>query len=201
MMRRLYAGLLGLVLLAVPALAQDASSSTDQLHDELRALAVTMETALNGGDVDALLAHVHPEVVFTTMNGDVVRGPEAIRLYFEKMMTGPDRVVESVSVDFEPDDLSVLHGDDMAIAFGTSADHYELTAGTTFDVSPRWSGTMVRQDGRWLIASFHYSTNMFDNPVLDAQRTLLSLVLGGGGLLLAILAFFIGKRIGSKRAG
>lgn len=173
--------------------AELSESQAEALHQELRELRATMERALNERDLDSIVANVTDDVLFTTMNGDVVRGPDAIREYFEKMLSGPDAVVETVTSSFEADDLSLLVEDDVAIAFGHSKDQYVLTNGMDFEVSARWSATMIRRDERWLIANFHYSTNMFDNPVLDAQRaTLIKGFLAVGAVLL-IAGFFIGR--------
>ncbi len=198
--------LLSLVCLT-PAVAQDAppgaspTTPTDaQLHDELRAVRADMERALNERDLDALLSHLDPEVVFTTMNGDVARGPEAIRAYFLRMLEGPAAVVKAVRSSFEADDLSILHGRDTAIAYGRSSDHYTLNDGSVFDVEARWSSTLLRKDGRWKIASFHYSTNMFDNPILGAQRRVL--LLGGAAAAAAcgLVALLVGRALGKRAA-
>ena len=166
-----------------------------QAHEGLRELRRTMEAALNKGDIDGILAHVDERVVFTTMNGDVARGKDGIRQYYEKMMQGPDRVVQSVTSSFEADDLSLLHGDNMAIAFGHSKDHYVLTSGKAFDINARWSGTMLRRDdGQWNIASFHYSGNIFDNPILNEQRRLLIIAVVVIALIVGALGFWAGRR-------
>jgi uncharacterized protein (TIGR02246 family) len=166
----------------------------DEAHAGLRQLQATMEKALNSGDVETILANVDDNVVFTTMNDDVARGKKGIREYFEKMMKGPERVVDSVTTHFEPDDLSILHGNDTAIAFGHAHDHYVLTNGRAFDITARWSGTMLRRDGKWIVASFHYSTNVFDNPILTAQRRLLIGVGAAIAVLAAGVAFWLGRR-------
>jgi uncharacterized protein (TIGR02246 family) len=190
-----------LVCFAAVASAQDSGigdlseSRVEALHEELRGLRATMERALNERDLDTIVANVTNDVLFTTMNGDVVRGPEEIREYFEKMLSGPDAVVESVTSSFEADDLSLLLEDDVAIAFGYSDDQYVLRNGMDFRVRARWSATMVRRDERWLIANFHYSTNMFDNPVLDAQRATLI----KGSVLVAVVVLLVGFFVGRAR--
>ena len=175
-------------------------------HDELRALKARMEEALNARDLDALLSNVTDDVVFTTMNGDVVRGPDEVRAYFARMMEGEDKVVESLTASFEADDLSILVRSDVAIAFGSTADQYELSDGTTMDIAARWTATLVREpgegdeDGAWKVQAFHYSTNMFDNPVLDAQRSVLVMIMILGGLFVFGIAFWLGRKLG-LRAG
>lgn len=213
-----------LALLALPALAQEpapdpaaaaaeteaaAAAETavpeaptpDQLHDELRALRVAMETALNDRDLDALVAHVTGDVVFTTMNNDVVAGPDGIRDYFDKMLEGPDRVVDSVTSHFEADALSTLVEDDVAIAVGKSHDRYRLRGGREFEIEGRWTATMVRRDGRWLVAAFHYSTNVFDNPILAAQRKAATWIAVGLGVAMLIVGLLLGRFLARRRAG
>lgn len=176
-----------------PTVVPDAKS-IETTHEELRALKATMETAINNNDIDTLLANVEDEVVFTTMNSDVVVGKDAIRAYFNKMSVGPDRVVDKVTTRFIPDAKSILYGDDIAIAYGHTDDHYVLRNGTEFNVNARWSTTMRRSDGQWRVASFHYSVNMFDNPILAAQRKLLVGIALVGSLLLAAVGYWLGSR-------
>lgn len=169
---------------------QTPEPDLELVHNELRNLRDVMTKALNQRDLDTLVAHVHPDVVFTTMNGDVCRGREAIRDYFRTMLEGPDHIVEQVTVAFEVDELTRLYGDDMGIAFGASADHYQLTDGMELDIAGRWTCTMVRSDGQWLIAAFHYSANLFDNPILQQTKRwiLRAAVLAGVvGLILGLL--------------
>ena len=170
----------------------------EQLHDGLRALKATMEKALNAMDIETVVNNVTEDVVFTTMNGDVARGRDGIKKYFETMMKGPNPRVTSVRAKFEADDLSHLYGNDVAVSFGSSKDQYTLASGESLAVDARWSGTMVRRDGRWLIANFHYSTNMFDNPVLQAQRKLLLIGAAAASVIAALLAFFVGRARGRK---
>lgn len=185
---------------AIPTFAQTTGGTTplpdeiEKVHNELRALKATMERALNANDIDTIVANVTDDVIFTTMNGDVARGPAAIRKYFETMMKGDNPRVRKVTAAFEVEDLSNLYGLDFAVAFGSSKDQYELAGGESFEVAARWSATMVRRDGKWRIANFHYSTNMFDNPILNAQRKYLLSVAATASAVLAIAGFWAGRR-------
>jgi uncharacterized protein (TIGR02246 family) len=199
--------LLGVVVLAATltsgnVLAQSVpadAATTETMHKGLRDLKATMQRALSEMDLNTLLANVTEDVVFTTMNGDVALGREGIKKYFDTMMKGPKRVVSSINANFEADDLSHLYGSDVAVAWGSSKDRYQMAVGGALDVNARWSGTMVRRDGKWLIANFHYSTNMFDNPALDSQRKIFSIAGLVGGLALAIAAFWLGSVRGRRR--
>jgi uncharacterized protein (TIGR02246 family) len=187
---------------AAPAAAPPASfeqpAKDAAVHDELRALQAAMEEALNKRDLDGMLAHVDERVAFTAMNAETGYGKQHIRNYFDRMMNGPDRIVENIKVDFVPDQLATFYGPDVAVSAGNAASHYELTNGMKFDIDARWTGTLVRKDGRWLVGAFHYSANVFKNPILEQQRKYLLMAGGGLALVLAVIAFFIGRRSGRK---
>lgn len=190
-----------LLLMATTVAAQQPTNvATDEAtHNALRQLKTEMETALNNRDLDEIVANVDPNVVFTTMNGDVCRGPEQIRAYFHKMLEGPGHIVKNVKVSFEVDQLTTLYGGDTGVAYGSSKDHYELTNGSTFDISGRWTCTMVKNGDRWVIAAFHYSANVFDNPVLDRMKKLMMLGIAAAAVLALLIGIGIG-RLTKRRA-
>ena len=51
-----------------------------------------------------------------------------------------------------------------------------------------------RHDESWKIVNFHYSVNMFDNPVVDKAMGKIAMI-GSGALVLGLLiGFFLGRR-------
>ena len=193
-MKRLLPILL-LISVMTPLTAQEPDA---EVHNALRQLKATMTKALNERDLDTIVANVDPNVVFTTMNGDVCRGPAQIRAYFDKMLTAPGHIVKNVTVSFEADALTTLYGGDTGVAIGSSKDHYELTNGETFDINGRWTCTMVRNGDRWVIAAFHYSANVFENPIVDGYRKAIWMV-GAGAALVALLLGLVFGRVLFKR--
>ena len=195
-MKKLMLLLLVLLVLTAPLHAQ--SVADEPAHQALRKLKATMEQALNARDLDTIVANVDQNVVFTTMNGDVCRGAGAIRNYFHRMLTAPGHVVKDVKVSFAVDELTTLYGGDTGVAYGSSNDQYVLTNGDTFNIHGRWSCTMVRNGDRWVIASFHYSTDVFENPIVGRLKTAImqaGVAAGLGGLVLgAVAAWLIGRR-------
>jgi uncharacterized protein (TIGR02246 family) len=194
-MKRLLSLLILFAIIPVQAQEQDAAT-----HNALRQLKATMEKALNERDLDTIVANVDPHVVFTTMNGDVCRGPEEIRAYFAKMLTAPGHIVKDVKVSFDVDALTTLYGGDTGIALGSSKDHYELTNGDTFDIQGRWTCTMVKNNDRWLIAAFHYSANVFSNPILDRYTKAMWMVGIGAAVVALIVGLLLGRMLKKKPA-
>lgn len=177
-------------LLAAAGLAQEKAAE-DPAHDALRKLRKDLTEAVNKADIQAVLSHCTPNVILTAQNAEVSRGRDGVKAYFDKMMTGPQKRVQSFTVAPEPEDLSVLYGGATAVAFGHSADHYVLTDGSDFTVNSRWSATLVKEGDKWLVANFHVSCNIFDNPILNMAKRALYWTGGiavGVGLLLGLVA-------------
>lgn len=189
----------GLTFPSVPAGALAAPpAQEDPAHQELRATRDGILTAMRARDLDALLGYLHPDVVVTWQNAEVSRGPAGFAEYYKRMMSGPESIVAALEMDTKVDELSILHGDDTAIAFGSSADRFELRSGLEFALNSRWSATLVKKDGRWLVASLHASTDLFDNALLDRAK---SMLVYGSGVALALglgVGFFVGRRRGGR---
>jgi uncharacterized protein (TIGR02246 family) len=186
-------------LLRAPASGQEGKPAPeDPTHEELRALRRELVEAVNKNDLEGLLTHLDQNVIVTWLNGEVSRGPEEVRAYYDRMMKGPKPIVKSITIDPTVDDLTHLYGN-TGVAYGSSRDHFQLTDGQDFVVPTRWSATVVKKDGKWLIANFHASTNMFDNPVLmlAIKRTALwvGVIAGLVGLIVGgIGAWFLRRR-------
>jgi ketosteroid isomerase-like protein len=192
--------MLGVALLAVSIGAGAPGQPVENTaHGELRALRDALVDAVNKKDVDALLRLLHSDVVVTWQNAEVSRKPDGVRAYLARMLEGPNRIVDDFTTSVAVDELTILHGDDTGISFGSSRDQFKLRSGQSFELNSRWSATVVRQDGRWLVASFHASVNLFDNPLLvGAQR----LALGGaaGALIVGIVLGYVVARRRARRA-
>ena len=174
---------LGLMRVAVPA-AEDAA------HNELRALRTEVIDAITKGDIDAVLSRVHPNVVVTWQNNEVCRGAKGLREFYTRM--GKD-AFKGYKVPPTPDDLTILHGPNAGISFGNVVGQYSLF-GKNLEFESRWTATLVKENGRWLLASYHVSLNALDNPLINsAKKSLLWVGVGAGvaGLLVGVL---IGKR-------
>jgi len=175
--------------LSLHAQAVDATkeSSEDEkaIHNELRALRKALTDAVAAGDVEQQLPHVHKNVVATWQNNEVVRGRNQLREFLGKLDSGEDRVFQGYKESPTADELTILYGDDIGIAFGSSVPHYKIL-GMEFDLENRWTATLVKEDGRWLIASYHVSANILDNPVLSIAK---KAAYWSGGIALVVGVF------------
>ena len=161
----------------------------DPAHGELRVLRQELIGAIKNKDIDAQLKHVHPNVVVTWQNHVVCRGHDGLRDFMAKSGT---TAFKGYKVEPEPDEVTILHGGDTGVSFGRSVGSYEL--GKEFEFENRWTATLVKEDGRWLVAGYHVSLNALDNPVLNAATGFLWIGCGIAAFAGLILGWLIGRR-------
>ena len=65
-----------------------AADGIDHLRDAIKA-------AYNSGDVDAMLRYIHPEAVIVFQDGQILKGRDDLRKYYDRMLKAPDRIVAS----------------------------------------------------------------------------------------------------------
>ena len=151
------------------------------------------------GDIDRLLTYLHPDVVVTWQNGEVCKGPEAVRAYYQRMMAREGRVVKSVTAD--PEILGRHVDADWAVSWGNLHDDFTLVDGTHLPFNTLFTATIARRGDQWLVTGFHASVNAFDNPVLALaiRKTAIWTGLGAGfvGLVLGVL---LTRLLGRRRA-
>jgi len=143
-----------------------------------------------------MLTHVAPNVVVTWQNGEVSRGANGVRKFYDEVLNSPDKIVANIASTLKVDDLSILYGSETAIAFGSIHDHITLNhsiaraaflgTGDVLALDSRWTATLVKLDGQWKVASYHVSTDAFFNPILSmaiAAGKRSALLAGVGGLI------------------
>ncbi len=167
-----------------------APQDEEAIHNELRAIREGLVDAVLKGDVERQLSYVHDNVVVTWQNGEVARGHQGLRDFLDR--TGSE-VFQGYTVLPAADELTILYGDNTGIVFGSSVPHYKLL-GREFDLNNRWTATLVKENGRWLIASYHVSGNILDNPLLTVAKRGMYWV-GGIALVVGLVVGMFGGKI------
>jgi ketosteroid isomerase-like protein len=184
---------LALVVLLLPAGAQPpgGKEKEDPAHNELRALRDGLIEAIREEDIEKQLGFVSKDVVVVWQNGEVVRGHQGLRDFYKKIMSGPDKVFRGYAQPPSPEELTILYGGDTGISYGTDVGKYRVS-GRDFEMKNYWTATLVKEGGKWVIASYHVSANVLDNPPLSAART--NAYLAGG--VAAVLGLVAGMVVG-----
>lgn len=161
------------------------AQTLEETHNALRAMKKGVVEAANHRDYAGLLDYLHPDVVITWQDAKVCRGRAGVEAYLRWLTEGDHRLIESFKVNPTVDELTILYGD-TGVAFGSSEDEFHLTRRFRFKQHSRWTATLVKFEGRWVVASLQASVDVFDNPMLSAAKRTGQL-LGVGGLILGLL--------------
>jgi len=160
-----------MLVCSVPGImVAQAQPAEDPAHAELRELRDGLLSAMNKGDLEGTLKFLHTNCVITWHNAEVSRGHQGVRDYSNRVMTGPNRIVESFHCDVKVDELTSLYGTNTGVCFGSSDEQFKLANGKNLNVKGRWTATLIKENGHWLVASLHVSTNLFDNVMLDLAK-------------------------------
>ncbi len=187
-----------LLALAAPSFAEP----DHEVHEELRALFVAAQKAVN----EDHLADLHPlltdDFQATTITQEVITGRDGVDKYFATWF-GPDKYMKSMKFELEADELTDLSPDkSWGLVRGGGHEKYTANEGYDFDFSSRWTAVVERgDDGKWRIRAIHMGTNQLDNPVLTRVKSTLfrygaigAVVTGLVGGLLGFVAGRMGRK-------
>ena len=180
------------------AQAQTTQAVTDP--DPLKAIALLrteLIDAFNKGDIDRLLSHLDPDVIITWQNGEVCRGPAAVKSYYDKMMNSPNKIVAKLSGEPTVDDRHVYG--DWAVTGGNMHVGYEMTDGSELKFDSRFTATIAKRGDEWKVTSFHASVNAFDNPILGIVAKKVGMWAGVIGAILGLIVGIIATRLLTRR--
>ncbi|MCO6454865.1 MAG: DUF4440 domain-containing protein [Pirellulaceae bacterium] len=176
-----------------------------ELEAELQAVREGLSKAFNSGDLDALLAYCHPQVIATWQNGDVAVGHDGVRAVVERLTGGQQRVIAGYSADPTVDHRLLLDNRQVVVSAGKLHDQYTLThpAGASVRLNSKWTVVLAKTDGQWKVAGFHVSENAFDNEVITLFDQITRYTSGATGGAVGIVCglvvgLLVGRRWGRK---
>jgi ketosteroid isomerase-like protein len=195
MTRGLIASIAALVLAMGAHGAAAQTATTEQIHNELRALKDRAVEAVNNRNKDALLREISPNISFTSMNNDVIHGLDKLQAYYDQMLASPSRIIKAMTMKVDADALSQLYADNrIAVATGRADTHFDMAGGASFDWPLRWTATLTNTDGKWSIVALHFSGNAIDNPLMSAATSFGRWIAGGTGIAGLAIGVFLGWR-------
>src|SRR5262245_17258907 len=182
-------------LLSCPLPLQSAQEPDHEIHQELRAILATVQSAINSGNYDAMLPVVSQNIRATTINQEVMSSPQDVSAYFKRWF-GPGGYLKKLDMNLQADALTELTPDkNFGLARGSGLERYTLADGRQYDMKTRWTAVMAKEsDGKWRLRGIHIGTDFLDNPILDEAKgavTKYAAMAGIGGLVVgAALSFF-----------
>ena len=188
---------LSLSLTSIPIWAEEPDHA---IHEELRDLLKTVETAINNDQFDDLLPLAAENVRVTPINQEFLNTPAAISSYFRKYF-GPGNKLRALNMTLAPDVLTELSADKTwGLAYGKGTEVYTLNDGRVFAMPTRWTSVVVKEnDGKWRIRSMHIGTDFLDNPLLSAVEGSVKKFTVGAAAIGALVGLVVGVLVGRRR--
>jgi len=183
------------VFAPMAGLAQDDPRAADR--ESLLVILSGIEDALNARDLTGALQYLDDDVIITYQDSAVTKGRGGATEYYNRMMEGSAAIVTEFSTVATVGAPAIFHGD-TAVAYGTTVDRYVLARGLEIDLNANWSMTAQKDGGQWKVIALHFSTDLFDNPLLNNSRRLTRIV-GVVGVIVGILLMWGIGRFRRKR--
>ena len=155
-----------------------------------------IEAGINDQNVERMVAQMTPDATVTWLNGEVSRGHDQIRAYYQRMVKGPDRILDKYTTAAKIGAHARFFGD-VAVADGSMRDSFFPVTRAPFELSSNWTSTSVKQDGQWKVAALHLSANVFTNDLIEeAKSAAWKTGIGGAiaGIALGLLIGWLRKR-------
>jgi ketosteroid isomerase-like protein len=165
------------------------------IETELTQFRKVLYAAFNDGRYEDMLnSYCHPDVVATWQDGNVSHGHAEVLAEFKKL----GEFIEKIQVDPTIEKRLVLNDGNLVISSGKMNDTYKLKRGETVALESHWSGTMVKENGKWLLVSFSGVANSFDNSVIrlfvtESTNRMILYSAAGGLVFGSLLGLVIGK--------
>jgi len=192
-----HVSVLALLLQVLPAWAEvpastmsvESASKTElgeADHDTLRNLMIDATAALNDLDSAMLAKYLADGFVLTFADQTVITDLAEIDNYIANYFTGENAPLKSVNFVPEATEKVRFIDSRTGVVYGTSADTYTLADDTNLVLDTHWTATVVKENGRWLVQTFHAGVNMLDNPILEATSQV-GFISGGIALIVGLV--------------
>jgi ketosteroid isomerase-like protein len=152
-----------------------------------------IEQALNDKQVQPILELLEDDAVVIFLNGHVARGPDGVSAYFEDMFSGSTAVLKDYQTRADVGAPARFYGD-IAVADGTTEDSFFFIDGSDMTVTTYWSAVLTRSGDGWKIANLHFSSNLFDNPLMSAFESKMMFLIGASFLIGALIVFLLMRK-------
>ena len=140
------------------------NSDNEKEHQEMRQLLADVTHAINTEDIDHIRNFFAKDYIYVGADQSAVTNRTEFLAYYDKLLGGKNALLKSLN--FQPKALmkTKFIQDNVGIVYGESYDTYVLANGHTAKVKSTWSATLLKEDGKWKVATLHNGVNFYDNP-------------------------------------
>ena len=183
--------------IAVLALSGAVQSPADENRDDeraaLRDLLGSIETALNEKSFDRVVPMLDEDVVIVFLNGEVTRGIDQARAYFEKTLGQSNPILSDYTTSATVGAPARFRGN-IALADGATRDRFVFATGSAMTVDTRWTVTLEKQGTAWKVLQLQFSSNLFDNPLVNSAKRNLATFAAIAAVAGIVIGFLMGRR-------
>lgn len=197
------AQLLSIVLLAIVIGNFPSSALADVGQGDIDAIIRTREIALealNTRNFTKIDPYLHPQFIITTVDNQVFHTTSEFEKYWNQQFSS---TIENIKMQLQGESIRTFLSPEIDVAAGGAITTFSFKDGKSANMTLRWTAVLQKLEDKWMIQSLHFSSNLLDNPVLNAARQLnktLGVAAGLGGFLLGAATMVILNRRTKRRA-
>jgi len=181
-----------LLMLAIWNTPQSAFAQTNQKDiDAIINTGKIALQALNSRNFAKIEPYLHPTFTITTVDNKVFHKAQDFEAYWNKQFS---KTIKDIKMSFTVDEPRRFLSPETEVSYGNAISTFYFQDGNSADMAMRWTAVMQKFQGRWMIQSLHFSSNLLDNPVLKGAQqqgnaiavaaSLIGVLLGALGMLL-----------------
>jgi ketosteroid isomerase-like protein len=179
------------------ALSGSVQALADENRDAERAVLRDklnfIESALNDKAFDRVVPLLDENAVIVFLNGEVTRGIDQARAYFDKTLGSSNPILSDYTTRAAVGAPARFKGN-IAIADGSTQDTFVFANGSDMVVDTKWTVTLGKQGEDWKILQLQFSSNLFDNPLVNSAKNNLVMFSAVAAVAGIAIGFLIGRR-------
>ena len=152
-----------------------------------------IESALNDKAFDRVVPLLDENAVIVFLNAEVTRSIDQARAYFDKTLGSSNPILSDYATKAAVGAPARFIGD-IAIADGSTQDTFVFANGSDMVVDTKWTVTLGKQGEDWKILQLQFSSNLFDNPLVNSAKNNLVLFTAVAAAAGIAIGFLIGRR-------
>lgn len=189
----LWSVLLAVVIWNIPQYAL-ADVNQQEIDSIIRTREIALQ-ALNSRDFSKIAPYLHPTFTITTVDNQVFHKVPEFEKYWNQQFSD---TIQSIKMALKGDILRTFLSPETVVSSGDAIATFAFKDGNAADMAMRWTAVLQKFQDRWTIQSLHFSSNLLDNPVLNAaqrMRWIIGVAAGIGGFLLGAMTMLLLRRI------
>ena len=176
-----------------PVFSQE-NGTRERDHEEMRQLLADVTHAINTEDIEHIRNFFAKDYIYVGADQSAVTNREEFMAYYDKLLGGKNALLKSLNFQPKAFMKTKFIQENVGIVYGESDDTYVLANGHTAKVKSKWSATLLKEDGKWKVATLHNGVNFYDNPEITHFINFWKMIASGALVVGLVLGFVIKGR-------